>query len=66
MRTWGTECSRPVATPQTHLAPAVLPNDYVVCIVYDQSETLLSPGILPKDWIFLPHCCYDGTHNPDS
>ena len=34
---------------EIHLAPAVLPNDYVACIVYDQSETLLFPGILPKD-----------------
>jgi len=40
MQTWRTECSWPVATPQIHLAPAVLPNDYVACTVYDQYETL--------------------------
>jgi hypothetical protein len=66
MRTWRTECSRPVATPQTYLAPMALSDNYVVCIIYDQSEILLSPGILPKDWIFLPQCCYDGIHNTDS
>jgi hypothetical protein len=44
----------------------VLSNDYVVCIVYDQSRILLPPGILPKDWIFLPQCCYDGIHNTAS
>jgi len=55
-----------VVTPSTRLASAVLLNNYIVCIVYNQSETLLSSGILPKDWIFLPHCCYDGTRNPDS
>src|SRR5262249_18338500 len=49
IRTWRTECSWPVATPQTPLPPAFLPNDYIVCTFYNQSETLLSPGILPKD-----------------